>query len=54
MAYLVKIPLRKSDGNYKLIYIYLEGPKLLTDFLDTGIEVGIVEVDFLVQLFYRR
>ena len=48
MAHLVKMPLRKSDGNYKLIYIYLEGPKLLTDFLDIGIEAGVVEVDFLV------
>ena len=51
-AYLVKIPLQKSDRNYKLIYIYLEGPKLLTDFLDTSIKAGIVEVDFLVQPFY--
>ena len=48
MAYLVKMPLQKSDGNYKLIYIYLEGLKLLTNFLDTGIKAGVVEVDFLI------
>ena len=34
IAHFIKILLYKGDGNYKLIYIYLEGPNLLLVIVD--------------------
>ena len=52
LAYILKLTTGIPRSNVKVGDVGFKGLELLTGFLNTGIEAGIVEIDFLVQPFY--